>query len=145
MKTKTNKNQNNANAIINDANVIINDSFEVKDSELLAQLNSVNIESFINKVTSSKSIWKKEVLSTFKTEKTARKKLRDMQLNLCIKVNKSFVTKIDLEKSINDLYEFSKNNLIDIKNYTQVSIDNKNNKRQLIDANYKLMFAFLKI
>lgn len=135
--------KNNVKKLVaeNEANNIINNSKKiVSDVELLSKLDSINLDSVINKTAKKQLLWKKEVLQSYKTEKTARRILRGLQLNLSKSVIRYAKTgqKNDLDNAKKELTNFYKENLVDIKNYSNISEDSE--KFIIVQTAYKLTF-----
>ena len=125
----------------NEANNIVNNSKKiVSDAELLSKLDSINLDSVINKTAKKQLLWKKEVLQSYKTEKTGRRILRGLQLNLSKSVIRYAKTgqKNDLDNAKEQLNDFYKTNLVDIKNYSNISEDS--DKFAIIQLAYKFTF-----
>lgn len=106
------------------------------EKSLTEKIDAININSLTEKSIVNRQIWKKEVLANFKTEKTARRKLREMQLNLSIAVLKNAKIKNEsgLKNAIIELEKFYKTNLVSRDKFTNVS-DEKEKGQYIILAN----------
>ena len=142
MKTKAEKNQ-----IAKANETELKESFKtVSNDELMKDLENLNVEKLMQKTALNRSIWKKEILSTYKSEKTARRILRNTQFNLCKSFLTSILTKQDnIEAKAKDLHDFSEKNLCNIKLYSNVSNENNTEKRNILDKAYLKMFIVLNI
>jgi hypothetical protein len=112
--------------------------------DLEKDLNSINIDSVIKKTAVSRSIWKPETLLTFgSTEKSARRKLRALQLTL----SKSVIRALKLNEkenaaiAINELQKFYSENLVSFENYSNVSENVNPDKFKIIHTAYSFMNA----
>lgn len=106
------------------------------EKSLNEKIDAININSLTEKSIVNRQIWKKEVLANFKTEKTARRKLREMQLNLSIAVLKNAKLKNEagLKTAISELEKFYKTNLVSRDKFTNIS-DDKEKGQYIILAN----------
>lgn len=104
----------------------------MKKEEILKKIDSINVDALTNKSIVNRQIWKKEILSNFKTEKTARRILRDRQLNLSKSVCKFAKLKDDkgLKNAILELEKFYSENLVSRDKFTNISDDKE--KGQII-------------
>jgi len=113
----------------------------VSKSDLEKDLNSINIDSVIKKTAVSRSIWKPEILSSYSSDKFARRKLRTLQLNL----SKSVIRELKLNNkdnaivAMNELKKFYSDNLNDINNYSNVSENVNPDKFKIIHTAYSFM------
>ena len=146
MKTNV-KNQKQNFEIVKQNNSEIKESFEsVSNDELLKDLENINIESLMQKTALNRSIWKKETLQSYKSEKTARRILRNEQFKLCKMLIHSIITKdSNIENNANNLLNFSRKNLVDIKLYSNVSNELNTEKRNILDKAYQKMFIICKL
>ena len=137
----------------NQKQILVSNETEIKESfkavsndELMKDLENLNINSLMQKTALNRSIWKKEILTTFKSEKTARRILRNQQFAKAKSLLHSILTKSnDIELKANDLLNFSKSNLVDIKLYSNVSNELNAEKRNILDKAYQKMFIICKI
>lgn len=95
----------------------------MKNEELSKKIDAINLDALTNKSIVNRQIWKKEVLANFKTEKTARRKLRHKQLELSKAVVKFAKLKNDanLKTAISELEKFYKTNLVSRDKFTNIS------------------------
>ena len=145
MKTKVEKNQKSE--ILKSNDLEISESFKaVSDDELMKDLENLNINSLMQKTALNRSIWKKEILQSYKSEKTARRILRNEQFKLSKMLLHSIITKdSNIENNANNLLNFSRKNLVDIKLYSNVSNKLNAEKRNILDKAYQKMFIICKI
>ena len=102
------------------------------NDDLQKKLDAISEKSLTEKTITNRSIWKKEILTSYKTEKTARRILRTQQLNLSAKVCK-FAKIKDAENfklACIDLEKFYKANLIERSKFS--NIDSEKDKGQII-------------
>lgn len=146
MKTNV-KNQKQNFEIVKQNDLEIKESFKsVSNDDLLKDLENINIESLMQKTALNRSIWKKETLQSFKSEKTARRILRNEQFKLSKMLLHSIITKdSNIENNANNLLNFSRKNLVDIKLYSNVSNELNAEKRNILDRAYQKMFIICKI
>ena len=95
----------------------------MKKEELSKKIDAINLDELTKKSITNRQIWKKEVLANFKTEKTARRKLRDMQLDLSVSVVKfeKMKNEAGLKNAIIELEKFYKANLVSRDKFTNIS------------------------
>lgn len=105
------------------------------EKSLTERIDAINEKALVAKSIVNRQIWKKEVLATFKTEKTARRILRDKQENLSIAVIK--FSKINdtakLKDACLELEKFYKENLVSRDKFTNIS-DEKEKGEIIITA-----------
>lgn len=97
----------------------------MKKDELSKKIDAINLDALTNKSIVNRQIWKKEVLATFRTEKTARRILRHKQLELSKVVVKFAKLKndADLKIAVSELEKFYKTNLVSRDKFTNISDD----------------------
>lgn len=102
------------------------------NDDLQKKLNAISEKSLTEKTVTNRSIWKKEILANFKTEKTARRILRTQQLTLSAKVCKFAKIKdeTNFKLASAELEKFYKANLIDRSKFS--NIDSDKDKGQII-------------
>lgn len=95
----------------------------MKKEELTKKIDAINLDALTNKSIVNRQIWKKEVLSNFKTEKTARRILRHKQLELSKSVCKFAKLKDEkgLKNAISELEKFYSENLVSREKFTNIS------------------------
>lgn len=116
------------------------------DAKLMKDLESINIDALTKKTAVNRSIWKKEIFDKFgTTEKSARRKLRSLQLNY----SKSILRELKLNnkdialQNAKQLKSFYTANLVDIANYSNVSEVNSPEKFKIIHTAYKAMKSLI--
>lgn len=125
--------------------VIATSKVIAKDADLLKSIESMNIDNLVAKAANSRKLWNYDYLNTLSdNNKTARRKVRKLQMNFCKSLLASVKTKTNVEHNLNALHEFSKASLIDIKNYSNVSSKESTENRQIIDFAYHYMFENIK-
>ena len=140
----TTKEQKNQIAKANETEV--KESFKtVSDAELMQGLENLNVEKLMQKTALNRNIWKKEILSSYKSEKTARRILRNTQFNLCKSFLTSILVKKDIEINAKNLLDFSEKNLFNIKLYSNVSNELNSEKRNILDKAYNKLFLYYKM
>jgi len=92
---------------------------------LKEQLADLQIKNNLQKTVNNR-IWKKEVLATFKTEKSGRNSLRSNQMSFSNQIIKfdAIKDKESLKKVCLDFEKFYKLTLVDRKNFTNKSKEN---------------------
>lgn len=97
----------------------------MKKDEISKRIDAINLDALTNKSIVNRQIWKKEVLANFKTEKTARRKLREIQLNLSKSVCKfaKINDAANLKTASVELEKFYKTNLVSRDKFTNISDD----------------------
>ena len=105
----------------------------MKKDDLLKKIDSINENALVNKSIVNRQIWKKEILTNFKTEKTARRKLRSEQFELSKAVIKNAKIKNfeALKTACSDLEKFYKKNLVSRDKFT--NIDNEKEVGKIIN------------
>jgi len=100
--------------------------------ELLEKVNRINEKSLSDKTTANRTIWKNEVLKNFKTEKTARRLLRNKQTELSKQVIKFFKISDanNLKIASENLEKFYSDNIVNRNKFTNIS--NEKDKGQII-------------
>jgi len=103
-----------------------------KFAELLEKVNLINEKSLLDKTTANRTIWKNEVLKNFKTEKTARRLLRNKQTELSKQVIKFFKISDanNLKIASENLEKFYTDNIVNRNKFTNIS--NEKDKGQII-------------
>jgi len=103
-----------------------------KFAEILDKVNKINIDALSEKSTLNRTIWKNEVLKNFKTEKTARRLLRNKQLELSKQIIKFFKLNDtnNLKLASENLEKFYSDNLVNRSKFTNIS--NEKDKGQII-------------
>ena len=100
------------------------------DAKLEKKLAEISEKSLAEKTVTNRSIWKVEVLKNYKTEKTARRILRNVQFSLSAKVCK-FAKINDAENfdnAVKELEKFYKTNLIDRSKFSNIDIEKEKGK-----------------
>jgi hypothetical protein len=132
-------------AISDNADKVISDSKKaVSDDNLTALLDNINMDAIIEKSAKNRSIWTDKAKSTFgKTEKSARRKLRTLQLDFSKAVvrNAKLNDKIGIKASALILEKFYKDHLVDFSIYTNVSIENNPVNHNILTTAYKVMIS----
>ena len=103
-----------------------------KFAELLEKVNLINEKSLSDKTTANRTIWRNEVLKNFKTEKTARRLLRNKQTELSKQVIKFFKISDanNLKIASENLEKFYIDNIVNRNKFTNIS--NEKDKGQII-------------
>lgn len=104
-----------------------------KFAELIDKVEKINLNALTEKTTANRTIWKNEVLKNFKTEKTARRLLRNKQTEFSKQIIKFF--KINdannLKLASENLEKFYFENLVNRNKFTNIS--NEKEKGQIIN------------
>ena len=100
------------------------------DVNLEKKLSEISEKSLAEKTITNRSIWKKEILTNYETEKTARRILRNMQLSLSAKVCKfaKLNDAVNFDNAIKELEKFYKSNLIDRSKFSNIDADKEKGK-----------------
>ena len=132
MKTKTAKTEKNATSNAKVESI-------PSDAELMQGLEAINLEAITAKVANNRGIWNKDAISAYKSDKSARRNLRAIQLKLC-KALLSCIISQQSQENINAaalaLKEFNAKNLSDSKNYSNISPELHKDKREILDKAY---------
>jgi len=104
-----------------------------KFAELIDKVEKINLNALTEKTTANRTIWKPEILKNFKTEKTARRLLRNKQTEFSKQIIKFF--KINdannLKLASENLEKFYFENLVNRNKFTNIS--NEKEKGQIIN------------
>ncbi len=94
-----------------------------KFAEIMSKIEKVNVSALTEKTTANRTIWKKSVLANFKTEKTARRILRNKQLELSKQVVKFFKISdnANLKLASDNLEKFYSDNLENRSKFSNIS------------------------
>lgn len=118
-----------------------------KNDSLKKDLQNLNVESLISKTSKNRSIWKQSFKANFSdNEKTARRKIRSEQMKLSKKLLHSILTNADskeLQKNAESLFSFYTDGLESFAIYSNVSVNESPEKRQIIDKAYDKMRIIL--
>ena len=112
---------------VQSSKVIADSKKQLNDNEILNLLEKANKEQTTKKTAESRSIWKNEIKAEYKTEKTARRKLRAEQLKLSDNVKKALNLNnaSDIKLACAALETFYKKVLVNFDNYSNLSEDSK--------------------
>lgn len=117
---------------------------QATNAELEKELNQINIDAVIKKTALSRSIWKVEILSNYgTTEKSARRKLRTLQLDY----SKAVIRELKLKNTaaasaaIQTLRKFYLDTLVSFDNFSNVSEQVNPDKFKIINTAYSFMNA----
>lgn len=93
------------------------------EKSLTEKIDAINLDALASKAIINRQIWKKDILAGFRTEKTARRMLRNKQLELSKSVCKFAKLKDDkgLKVAIKSLEEFYATNLVTRNKFTNIS------------------------
>jgi len=122
--------------------VIADNNKDVSDVELLALLDSVNMDAIIEKTAKNRSIWTEKAKSAFgKTEKSARRKLRKLQVDFSKAVcrNAKLNDKTGIKASSLILEKFYKDHLVNFAIYSNVSIESNPETYHILKLAYTVM------
>jgi len=127
--------------------VIIDNLQTLSDDELLTLLDKVNMDAIIEKSAKNRSIWNDKAKSEFgKTEKSARRKLRTLQLSLSKSVLRfaKLKDKQGTKGASLNLQKFYDSYLVSFDVYSNVSIETNPEKHNIINTAYKVMQVNIK-
>ena len=136
---------------LNDANAIKaleKSKDSVSDAELYSDLSDLNVENLISKSAKNRSIWTiKAKADISDNDKTARRKLRAIQLRLSKALLHSIATKqsvSDCTTKASELHKFYKSSLVDFSIYSNVSETEAKEKFDFIHIAYRKMNLLIK-
>jgi len=127
---------------------ISNSLKDSSDAELLKDLSDINIESVILKTALNRSIWNEKAKSNFgSTEKSARRKLRKMQVDLSKSVLRELLLKNVDNARLNakTLKKFYSDNLVEFAIYSNVSIETNPDTYKILHTAYSKMKQLLSL
>ena len=127
--------------------VIVDNLKTMSDDELLTLLDKVNMDAIIEKSAKNRSIWNDKAKAEFgKTEKSARRKLRTLQLSLSKSVLRfaKLKDKQGTKGASLNLQKFYDSYLVSFDVYSNVSIETNPEKHNIINTAYKVMQVNIK-
>ena len=133
MKTSEGKTESNKND-----KVIADSKKTLSDDAMTARLKNLNVEQLTERTAKTRSLWKLTNVSK-DDEKSARRKLRRTQMNLCKSFLRSLKEKRNMPEAKKSLLDFSNKNLIDVSNYTNVSKKESPDAREILDLAYTFL------
>ena len=128
-------------------NAII-DKTAISDDDLIADLEAINVSTLINKTATNRNIWKATYKSSIsENEKTARRKIRALQLKYSKAVLHSIITKMERSEQIKrakELHSFYVTGLENFENFSNVSENENPDKFAVIHKAYQKMNLLIK-
>ena len=125
------------------AEQVIKDSKEaLSDDQLTALLDNINMDAVIAKTAKNRSIWNDKAKAEFgKTEKSARRKLRTLQLSLSSSVIRFSKLKdtTGVKASAMNLKKFYSDYLVDFSKYSNISEESNLVNFNIVHTAYKIM------
>jgi hypothetical protein len=116
---------------------------KVRNAELKAELKGLNVETLVSKSIKNRVIWKADFKTKFSdNEKTARRKIRNEQMRLSKALSHNVLTDQSdesIKESANSLFKFYTDGLSDFAVYTNISITESPEKRDIVDKAYNTM------